>query len=980
MSLTRYRLKLSVLVTLILGALLSIGSSFDSASAAVSPGQPGQPGQPDQPDQPDQIDVAAFFEKNIRPIFSANCAKCHNAGAKMAELDLTSAEGFARGGESGPLVNRDKPEESRLLKVIGYEDKLKMPPTGKLKAEEIAAIAEWVKLGAPWPSAKAETAAADETKWAKSTREFTEDEKKFWAFQPMADPAVPQVKNTAWVKSPVDAFLLAELEKKNLRPAPPADKLTLLRRATYDLTGLPPTEQEIKDFLADASPKAFERVVERLLASPAYGEKWGRHWLDVARYADSTGNDEDHRYPHAWRYRDYVIESFNKDLPYDQFVREQLAGDLLPASPKREGDRQEVNRRGIIATGFLALGAKALAQQDKVRMLYDVYDEQVEVTSKAFLGLTMACARCHNHKFDPILTKDYYSMIGIFASTRSFKAPKEFVSVPLTKPLVTKAEYAAYERRLSDHQAAEKKLQLAKEEIIDRQKEARIETLKTQLADYMLAARRVYQDGAKAEDAAKTATLDPALLKKWADYLKPTAVPRQHLLEWQTAENPAATAAGYQQRFLTRLAEWQKNVSDWRAKYRQALAENKPLPDKPGFEAGEDRFFHQVYLVGSGPFSVDQNDKTKFTAEEFAEITRLKKELDGLKKKTPAEPEMACAVEDGEPVAQKVFARGDYNNATEDAPKATPAILAYHTKPQQFSSGSGRLELAEWLTQAEHPLTARVMVNRIWLWHFGEGLVRTPDNFGKMGERPTHPELLDWLAREFVKQGWSVKAMHRMLMLSSAYQMSGEITSESSAADPENRLLSRFNRRRLSVEEMRDALLAIDGSMDRTMGGTLQSGTGTDGENDSKRLSLNPEKVMRRSVYLPLRRANLPTLLNLFDFGDATAMSGKRQLTNVATQALFWMNSQFVTDRSHKFAEQLLSDKALDDATRVKTAYLRILNRAATGDDVAQALKYVSAFNKKFGGDAAKLDAAELKAWQSFCRVLMASNEFIYVD
>ncbi|MDQ3012070.1 MAG: DUF1553 domain-containing protein, partial [Acidobacteriota bacterium] len=661
---------------------------------------------------------------------------------------------------------------------------------------------------------------------------------------------------------------------------------------------------------------------------------------------------------------------FNNDLPYDQFIREQIAGDLLPAP-----NGQEVNRRGIIATGFLSIGAKALAQQDKARMLYDVYDEQVDVTSKAFLGLTVACARCHNHKFDPILTKDYYSMIGIFASTRSFKAPKDFVSVPLTKPLVTKAEYAVYEKKLKEHRAAEKKLQLAKEEIVDRQKAVRIEKLKTQLTDYLMAARRIYQDGAKADEIAKALNLDAALLKKWADYLKPDLQPRQHLLEWHNAENPAATAQAYQQRFVARLDGWHKKVSDWRAKYQKALAENKPLPDRPGFEAGEDRFFQQIYLSGKGPFSVDEGDKTKFTAEEFAEIARLKKELEALKKATPAEPEMACAVEDGEAVAQKVFIRGDHNNPTEDAPKATPAILAYHSKPQQFGTGSGRLEMAQWMTQAEHPLTARVMANRIWQWHFGDGLVRTPDNFGKMGERPTHPELLDWLSREFVRQGWSIKSMHRLVMLSSSYQMSSEVTPGALSADPENRLLSRFNRRRLMVEEMRDGLLAIDGSMDWTMGGSLQAGTGTDGENDSKRLSLNPEKLTRRSVYVPLRRANLPTLLNLFDFGDATVMSGKRQLTNVATQALFWMNSQFVTDRSQKFAEQLLKDKTPSDTERVKATYLRILNRAATDDETANALGYVSGFKQKVAGDA-----AELKAWQSLCRVLMASNEFIYVD
>lgn len=916
-------------------------------------------------------DPAAFFEKQVRPVLIANCAKCHSPKAKMAELDLTTAAGFAHGGESGPLINKDKPAESRLLKVIGYEDKLKMPPAGKLKAEEIAALTAWVEMGAPWPNAKAETVAAGAAKPAnRSTREFTEEEKRFWAFQPMARSVVPKVKHAAWVKTPIDAFILAKLEEKKLQPAPPATKLTLLRRATYDLTGLPPTEAEIRDFLADNTPQAFEKVVERLLNSPRYGEKWGRHWLDVARYADSTGNDEDHRYPHAWRYRDYVIEAFNRDLPYDQFVREQIAGDLVPAP-----DGQEVNRRGIIATGFLALGAKAIAQQDKKKMLYDVYDEQVEVTSKAFLGLTLACARCHNHKFDPLLTKDYYAMTGIFASTRSFSKPMAFVSESLTKPLVTKAEYSRYQEDLQAHQAAEKKLRFELEEIIDRRKQVRSTALKMRLADYMLAARQVYRDNAETVATANARGLDPKILQQWVDYLKPGDRPRQHLLEWDEAKDPAAAAQAYQQRFSERLAKWLPKVEEWRAKYEKALAEDKPLPDKPDFVEGEDRFFHEVYLVKKGPLSIDYTDEHKLAPAEWPEVQRLKKELEELKKKPPQEPEMACAVEDGDPVAQQVFIRGDFHNPGEDAPKATPAILALHTKQLPFGQGSGRRELAEWMTQPEHPLTARVMANRLWQWHFGEGLVRTPDNFGVMGERPTHPELLDYLAREFVRQGWSIKAMHRLLMLSSAYQTTSEVVPQSLAADPENRLFSRFPRRRLSVEEMRDGLLAIDGTIDLTMGGTLQTGKGTDDENDAKRLSLNPEKIKRRSVYVPLRRANLPTLLNLFDFGDATAMAGKRQLTNVATQALFWMNSEFLTERSRNLAQALLADKTLDAAARLRTAYLKILNRHASEDDIAKALAYVASFKQKFAGEA-----AELQAWQSLCRVLMASNEFIYVD
>jgi hypothetical protein len=742
-----------------------------------------------------------------------------------------------------------------------------------------------------------------------------------------------------------------------------------LRRATYDLTGLPPTQTEIRDFVSDSSPDAFKKVVERLLSSPRYGEKWGRFWLDVARYADSTGNDEDHRYPFAWKYRDYVIEAFNTDLPYDQFIREQIAGDLLPPS-----NFEEVNRRGIIATGFLALGPKALAQQDKKKMLYDVYDEQVEVTSRAFLGLTVSCARCHNHKFDPILTRDYYSMVGIFASTRSFSDPKAFVSQSLYKPLVPKSEYDLYLEKKKANQAQANMRQTEISEIVDAAREKLVSENGSRLADYMVAAHKVYAENSDLKTVAGNENLPEAILKKWVEYLKKGKV-REHLLEWENAktESLRGVARGYQQRFIDRLAKWTKTLGDWRIKYRQALAEQKNIPDKPEFEAGQDRFFHEVYISRNGPFSVSPDEIVKSFPDDGQRIARLRKELDELKKQAPPEPEMACAVEEGEIVNQKVFIRGDYHNEGEDAPKGFLKILASQTTPVPITSGSGRLQLARWITQPGHPLTARVMVNRIWQWHFGEGIVRTQDNYGKMGEPPTHPELLDYLARQFVENGWSIKAMHRLIMLSTAYQMSSEASVKSFAADPENRLFSRFNRRRLSVEEMRDGLLAIDQSLDLKMGGTLQTGTGTDGENDNKRLSLNPEMFRRRTIYLPLRRANLPPLLNLFDFGDATTSSGKRQMTNVATQALFWLNSEFLTERAKKFSQAMLDPKDLTDEIRIKLAYLRILNRPATEEEVIQARNYVTSLKEKYSKSA-------IDAWQSFSRILMASNEFIYLD
>ena len=905
-----------------------------------------------------------FFEKNIRPLFSNNCQACHNPQLKTGGLDLSTAEGFMHGGASGPLVDNTNPAESRLLKVTGYDERIKMPPMGKLSQEDLDALRTWVEFGAPWPGARQ----AAEKRPDSATREFSEEERKFWAFRPMKEPELPRVRNEAWVQSPIDRFILSRLEEEGIEPAPSADKATLLRRASYDLTGLPPTEQEITSFLEDDSENAFDKVVDSLLDSKRYGEKWARHWLDVARYADSTGNDEDHRYPYAWRYRDYVIQAFNDDMPYDQFIREQIAGDLLPADQPGQ-----VNRRGTIATGFLALGPKAIAQQDKKKMLYDVYDEQLDVVSKAFLGLTITCARCHDHKFDPILTKDYYSLIGMFASTRSFKDPTTHVAKLLFTPLVPEEEYAAY----TAHQDKIDDNKIAITNVVDEQLEGYSNSLSPKLADYMLAARKS-EHGVSVDDVAKANGLDTKILGRWVEYLKPESVPQPHLTEWReaSADDLEEIAQGYQQRYQERLDEWHARLAKWRESVARSLkAKNMPPPMKPRFVPGEDRFFHEVSLVKGGPFALDEEDREKvFSREARDKLAELKAQEKMLNETMPPEPDMACAVQEGETVAQQVFVRGDHGSPGEGAPKVFPAILEGHDQ-EPVATGSGRLELADWLTRRDHPLTARVMANRIWQGHFGQGIVRTPSNFGKMGERPTHPELLDYLALRFIDSGWSIKQMHRTIMLSSTYRMSSTVSDKQNAADPQNRLLSHFQRRRLAVEEMRDGLLAIDGSIDLTMGGTLQTGFGTDRENSNKRLSMNPDEINRRLIYIPLRRANLAPLLNLFDFGDATTPLGKRPVTNVAPQALFLMNSEFVAARARNLASELLSDDAEDDPRRMKRAYLATLNRVPAPDEIDTGLSYVSRLKQRFPDTTPDIDA-----WMSLCRVLMASNDFIYVD
>lgn len=908
-----------------------------------------------------------FFEKEIRPLFAAKCQMCHSAQLKTAELDLSSAEGFVHGGASGPLVNTENPAESSLLKVISYDEKLKMPPMAKLADEEIAVLTEWVERGAPWPGA--EDVAVIETQADQVT--FTREQKDFWAFQPVSEPAPPAVSDADWPRSPVDHFVLARMEADGFEPAAPASKAVLLRRVTFDLTGLPPTPAEIEAFLADDSPEAWEKVVDRLLASPRYGERWGRHWLDVARYADSTGNDEDHRYPYAWRYRDYVIDAFNKDAPFDEFVKEQIAGDLMAAP-----DGSEIYERGVVATGLLALGPKAVAQQDKTRMVYDVYDEQVDVVSKAFLGLTVSCARCHDHKFDPILTRDYYSMIGFFADTRSFSDPSTHVSKLLFVPLVEQEKWRDYERQQEEIRRAQFDLDNTPEIEIEEYVRPYVE----QAADYMLAARRVYEDGEALSAVAESADLEESMLQRWTEYLEPGDEVRAHLAAWDEAakRDRAAVAAEFAASLAEAEQAWTEKLQDWRKKANRPAEEiTMGIPSRPRFEPGENRFFHEVYIAKSGPLAFDSaEERAEVLRPETQELTtRLERKLKELEANAMPEPARADAVQDKpapERVKQHVFIRGDYASKGEPAPKVFPAILEGLDQEPVDTNGSGRLALAEWIASDDNPLTARVIVNRVWQWHFGDGLVRTPNNFGKMGEEPTHPKLLDYLTARFIADGWSIKKLHKRMLLTSTYQMSSKITETKALTDPENRSLSRFNRRRLDVEELRDALLSIDGSIDLSMGGTMQEGFGTDGENSDSRLSINPDEQIRRTVYLPLRRANLPALLNLYDFGDATTSQGKRAETNVAPQALFLMNAEFVADRARGLAAELLEQD--DAAQRVRRAYLKTLNRAPEAEEVDTGLTYIASLRKQFG------EVEPLDAWESYCRILMASNELIYVD
>ncbi len=753
---------------------------------------------------------ARFFETRIRPLLADHCFSCHGPNKQRSDLRLDSAEGIRRGGASDtPLLDPKRPEASLLLRSVRQEgDAPKMPPKGKLSDREIADLTQWVKAGTPFPPRVAAEAVG-----------------KHWAFQPLARPIPPAVRDAAWPRTAVDRFILAGLEAKGLRPAPPADPRTLIRRVTFDLTGLPPTPEEVESFLADRSPEAFARVIDRLLASPAYGERWGRHWLDVARYADSNGLDENVAHGNAWRYRDYVVAAFNRDQPYDQFLAEQLAGDLMPtADPTMRQQR-------LIATGFLSLGPKVLAEPDARKMELDIVDEQVDTVSRAFLGLTLGCARCHDHKFDPISTEDYYGLAGIFLSTRTMESFRKI-------------------------------------------------------------ARWHENPLGSAEDAARKA---------------------EHV------------ARG--------------------AKVREAI---KALSGKTDSQAA-------------------------------AELKQRKAELAQLEK---AGPNVATAmgVTEAEVVDAPVMRRGNHLTPGKVVPRRFPVVLAGAVQSPLPPKSSGRLELARWLTAKDHPLTARVMVNRIWRWHFGQGLVRSVDNFGRLGEKPSHPELLDWLAHAFVEGGWSVKALHRLILLSNAYQMSSAHAADGARIDPDNRLLWRMNVRRLEAEAIRDNLLAVGGTLDRTMGGSLLHVANRRYLFDHTSKDATAYDRPRRSLYLPVIRNNLYAVYQLFDATDATVSNGDRATTTVATQALFALNSELAMQAAEHLAARLLARADLDEAGRTRLLYEIAYSRPPTARELARARTAVAGFEEDLRPQQPDAAKRRLQAWACFCQVILAANEFVYVS
>jgi mono/diheme cytochrome c family protein len=739
---------------------------------------------------------AAFFENKIRPVLVDQCYKCHSHDADRVKggLLLDSSQALLMGGDTGPAIIPGNPKDSLLITAITYkDDDLQMPPKGKkLSDAQIADLTEWVRRGAPDPRALAAAKPG-------ASPSYGGVGKNHWAFQPVKKPAVPAAAtpaDAAWIKTPVDNFILAKLEDHGMSPNTAADRRTLIRRVTFDLTGLPPSEPDIADFIADTSPDAYAKLVDRLLASPAYGERWGRYWLDVARYSDTKGDAkgrEDLRYANAWTYRDYVIDSFNRDEPYNQFIVEQLAADrLLAESYKRAKAKNSsapppTDQRSLAALGFLSLGNKFDGNP------HDIINDRIDVTSKAFLGLTVSCARCHDHKFDPIPTKDYYSLYGVFANVNEPKFAREqptlFAKIPKTPDLI----------------------------------------------DYL----------AKSDE-----------LKKQAD----------------------AVEADY-------------------AAFRRSRTKD---------------------------------------AEKRRELTRAEgkvlREIGDLDSSHPGSPARANVVTDV-PRSRDypVLVRGEAQNKGDVVPRRFLEILSPDPKHRtEWHEGSGRLQLALAIADPKNPMTARVMVNRVWQQHFGAGFVATPDDLGNMSSPPSNPELLDYLASRFVEGGWSVKNLHRLIVLSATYQQSSTNNPKYAEQDPHNQYLWRANLRRLDFEQLHDSLLAIAGTLDPKLGGrSIPMGT--------------EEFATRRAVYTYIDRRNPPELLTQFDFPNPDVPSGRRYETIVPSQALFLMNSPLVVETARKLTHRPEFADLKSDQERVTSLYLAIYQRPPTEQEVSLGVRYVKA-------------------------------------
>jgi hypothetical protein len=804
-----------------------------------------------------------FFEAKIRPVLAKNCYGCHGGDLKspMGGLFLDTRNGILTGGKSGPAIVPGNPDESLLIRAVRYQGR-KMPPAGPLDAAVVADLVKWVSMGAPDPRQAAPAASTSSIDIEKG--------RKYWAFQPPVKPAPAKVRDANWPASPVDRYVLAGMESKHLGPVADADRATWLRRVTLDLAGLPPTLEEIDAFASDTSKNAYAKVVDRLLASPRFGERWGRHWLDVARYADTVGRGRNYAFPLAWRYRDWVIEATNSDMPYDEFVREQVAGDLLPSSTPAQRNRQ------LTATGFLALGAVDLDEQNPTLFQMDQVDEKINVTARAFMGVTVGCARCHDHKFDPIPTADYYALAGIFRST-----------------------------------------------------------------DTLSGLQRRPRDNASFFSVNLLATLSRAPGEAAPVFLPD---PRQH------AEYDRLTAA---------LAELNRNTRRPGPGQKGGAPQTNAGQMAGGMAMSDATMATaQIGMAQNIPGRKGANVQQTAQQQLRQQVTQILGQLDQF----PLPEDLVMAVRDNpRPADCEVFIHGEVKDLGPRVPRGFLQVMSRPGDSLRIDSGeSGRLELAQWLTRSDNPTTARVAVNRIWAHLFGRGIVGTVDNFGKMGEAPSNQQLLDYLAVQFVQEGWSTKKMIRELVLSRTYRLSASASARDEKVDPDNVYLWRANRQRLEVEPIRDSLLMIAGQLDsnepappsQNFRRSTPVGGGRGGQ-----MQDYSSTMRNRTVYLPVVRNFLPDMLETFDFPEPSESKSVREVTTVPSQALFLMNSRFVIDQARNAAAHLLAEELATPQDRVNRAYRQVFGRTATAAEVNRSLVFIHAAQEEAQQQAAA-DAA----------------------
>ena len=922
------------------------------------------------------------FEKKIRPLLVDHCLSCHGPSRQEGGLRLDSKMGWATGGDTGPAILPGKAKDSPLVQALRYQGTFREHPQHGLSEDQIIDLEFWIQAGAADPRSGVTN---------RQALPNYERGKDFWSFQPIIKPEVPQAKDSKWAYGAIDQFIGAAQEAKGLGPVADATKARLVRRAYFALIGLPPTPEQIDAFVNDAHPDAFERLVDELLASPHYGERWGRHWLDVARFAESSGGGRTLLFKDAWRYRDYVIEAFNADMPYDQMVREQIAGDLLPYdSPAQRG-------RQLTATAFLALGPTNYELQDKQLLRYDVIDEQIDTLGKAFLGMTLGCARCHDHKFDPIPTSDYYAMAGIFKSTRTLLDYTANVARWVDTPLP-----------LDGSEAKE----MAKVEALEAKLKPRLKLKKAELS-------LLTQNDVNPPPSGKPSSISkfPGILVdersattkgKWKfsqysqNYLNEGYYHDGNEFKGEktlTFKTTLPLSGRYQVRLAYAEANNRSTNTPVSIGHLHGVSvvfvnqQNQPTLDgrfnllgEFDFEKKGKNFVRISTEDTDGHVVADavqwlliEDEETASSPEPAAHVAALKKEIKGMEEelkpltnKIKARPLTMTVKEDPEPSDSAIRIRGVESRKGEIVPRGFIQAATLGNAPTILENESGRRQLAKWIVNPDNPLTARVMANRIWSWLFGAGIVRSVDNFGTTGELPSHLELLDHLALRLREHDWSIKAMVKEIVLSRTWQLSSQVDPKAKALDPDNRLLTYYPRRRLDAEQLRDAILAVNGKLDLTLyGPNIQEAGEINAESaGAQQVEYNyVYRDTRRSVYTPAFRVKRHELFELFDFGNVNFTMGQRNVSTVALQALYLLNNPFVIEQSQHAAERLLKNVE-DPDERIDIAFRRTLGRLPSRQEHSLVTEFIK------DGQSAN----PLEEWASVFQTLFGSIDFRYLN